>query len=258
MKSVDIKSSQPLSSETIDIPALLLQQISEKTTKILGTPRIIPIERKNVEKFLVDWWHIYMTKDSRWSEIIYFISPVYSWDNHAIHFYKNRVLKWKMMKKTRNDTSWENFIRERIEGNNFETWFEIPKTPVITSSPPDWAYYHSMRDNTIAEYVEKRRVLWECFFFKTYEEYLQLKREWFISEELVESKQYTIKVMYNDWKPDEYYTLTGLLSCEPTTLSHRPGKDNDRSIDTVLKAEGIIWWEILGIFPPSTSAENLA
>jgi len=65
MKSVDVNPSQTPLSETLDTPAVLLQQISEKTTKILGTPKIIPIERKNVEKFLVDGWHVYITKDQR-------------------------------------------------------------------------------------------------------------------------------------------------------------------------------------------------
>lgn len=64
--------------------------------------------------------------------------------------------------------------------------------------------------------------------------------------------------MYTGGKADEYYTLTGLLSCEPTTLSLRPGKDYDRSVDIVLRAEGVDGWEILGIFPPPIDTENVA
>lgn len=240
------------------LPALLMQEIKEKTVSILwefSRERYVWVRKMKL--FIRDEWLLWLTKNQRWEEIIFFISKAFIWDNREIHLYRKRQFKWKMMIKLRDDSEGENFVRKRIEEDNFEEWFEIPKTPIISSIPPEGSYYHPERDGTLEAYIEKRREFWEGFFFQTYEEYLQLSRAGYIDEYLAQSGKYSMRIVYTEWRPDEYHKLTGLLSCEPV-LWPRPGRNTDRRIKDILEEEGVIGWEILGIFPEPPSSLPIA
>lgn len=249
---------QPLENkEDQNMPTHFMANVWQSIVSILWEPyKTRPFWPKTMDFFRREDWEICVTKDKTWKQVIFFISPIYVWDTQYIHLYIAWQYKWKQILKLRNKDGGEEFIRSRMENYPLEKDFVISKIPIISSVPAPGNFYLYDRDEDVRKYMEKRNSLSLDLFFRTYQEFRDVVLAWYIDQAMAESGRYSLQVMYADWRPNAFFNLTGLGSC--TTSLSRPNINADLSIKNLLENEWVIGFQILGVFPETTSPPTIA
>ncbi|MBP7806157.1 hypothetical protein KA057_00570 [Candidatus Gracilibacteria bacterium] len=112
---------------------------------------------------------------------------------------------------------------------------------------PNGAFYIPERDGTILEYLSDSEDNRTPRAFKTFKHFLMLIDAGVLEREFAEL--YSIRVLYNSGRSDEFYTLNDLEFCEGADVNVHRGKPGKHKIRDILMQNDFRWWEISGINP---------
>ena len=121
-----------------------------------------------------------------------------------------------------------------------------PSSPEDDFPLPNGAFYVPERDGDILKYLSQQEADWYPRGFKTFEHFKMLTGAWVINIEL--PQLHNIRIMYNDGRCDECYTLIDLENCEWIDTKHA-GAPWTHKIEDLLNWNTFEWWEISGIDP---------